>query len=92
MSIQQQTVDLPSAWMGAAYNYGSSVDRQQAAPGSYPGFAMLADLRDRVMKRVIREALGDANPLGDSREPPVGHTPDCTALKYPDESFGRTVQ
>ena len=92
MSIQQQTVDLPSAWRGAAYNYGSSVDRQQAAPGNYPGCSTLADVRDRVMKRrfVKRWAMRTRWAIPGSRL--LATLQIRTALKYPDESFGRTVQ
>ncbi len=44
-------VHIPELAKSDVRSYGSSVDRQQAAPGNYPRFAMLADVPDRVMKR-----------------------------------------
>jgi hypothetical protein len=43
-------------------------------------------------ENTILEALGDANALGDSREPLVGQTSDSHSVKIPNESFGRTVR
>jgi hypothetical protein len=53
---------------------------------------MLADVPDSGHEKAIPEALGDANPLGDSREPLVGHTSGSHSVRISNEFVGRTAR
>jgi hypothetical protein len=72
--LNVRTIDPPKAWRGAAFQGGSSVGLQQAAPGSGPRLTIVPDVRLSSWGTIGARRRVDANTLDSSREPPAANT------------------